>query len=126
MKLWKKRYTLRRYEQQRIVSGYAANSYKELDVYLNIQPVTENQNTLPEGRRKSKVIKSFGAFPIKTADQFNGIPADRVLFEGLWYECTSVSKWEHTPLAHYEAEFTIISEGEVTENDNRRIEEDNI
>ena len=68
MKLWKKRYTLRRYEQQRIVSGYAAKSYKEFDVYLDIQPVAENQNTLPEGRRRSKVIKSFGTFPIKTAD----------------------------------------------------------
>jgi len=33
-----------------------------------------------------------------------------LFYQGAWYECVQCHLWEHTPLFHYESEFTLVSE----------------
>ena len=77
---------------------------------LDVQTVTANAVLTKEGKRSTKGIKAFGAFPIKAADTKTGVQGDRLFFEGEWYECTSCIHKEHTPLTHYMSQFTLVSE----------------
>ena len=40
-----------------------------------------------------------------------GTEGDRLYYDGKWYECKSCHTWDHTILAHTEAEFVEISPG---------------
>jgi hypothetical protein len=107
--LFKKPYIVRHYEAQVIVNGYASAPFRDSILYLNVQPLTPNElMALPEGERTIKRIKSFGAGRLTSADEFEGIPGDRLFYSGYWYECTSSVFWEHTMLKHYRSDFTIL------------------
>ena len=111
--LFKKTYTVRHYTAQDIVNGYAAAAYKDTEASLNVQPLTPDDLTaLPEGVRTVKRVKSFGPDKLASADEFGGVPGDRLYYGGLWYECVSSNMWEHTPLAHYESMFVLLPPGE--------------
>lgn len=108
--VWKKRYTLRRYKPQKNRKGYFSRGYTETSVMLNVQTTRSDATVTKEGKRNTKMIKSFGTFPIKEADVKKGTQGDRLFFEGEWYECTSCVHKEHTPLNHYMSLFTLVSE----------------
>ena len=112
MNIWKLKYTLRRYNPQKRKRGYTTRSHTDMMVRLNVQPISAQT----EGKRVPKRIKAFGTFPIRTEDVKAGIQADRLFYQGAWYQCESSLYWEHTPLAHYETEFTLVSEA-VAESD---------
>ena len=107
--LFKKPYTLRRYGEQTVTGGYASAPYADMEVRLDVQPFNPDELlTLPEGERTIKRIKSFGQSRLTSTDEFKGIAGDRLFYQGYWYECTSSVMWEHTMLAHYRSEFTIL------------------
>ena len=107
--LFKRPYTLRRHGEQSVTGGYASAPYSDITVRLDVQPFNpEEMMALPEGDRTVKRIKSFGPDRLTAADEFRGIPGDRLFYQGLWYECTSSVMWDHTILSHYRSEFTIL------------------
>lgn len=108
--IWKRPYVLRRYKAQKNRKGYYARGYTETTVMLDVQTVNASATVTKEGKRPTKQIRSFGSFPIKAADVKSATQGDRLFFEGEWYECTSCVRREHTPLAHYRSEFTLVSE----------------
>ncbi len=110
MNIWKLKYTLRRYNPQKRKKGYTTRSHTDTTVYLNVQPIDGKTEVTAEGKRCPKHIKSFGTFPIRTENVKLGIQADRLFYDGAWYQCTQSVYWEHTPLAHYESEFALVSE----------------
>ena len=116
MNIWKLKYTLRRYNPQKRKRGYTTRSYTDTLVGLNVQPVNAQTEVTAEGKRVPKRIKAFGTFPVRTEDVKAGIQEDRIFYQGAWYQCESSLYWEHTPLAHYESEFTLVSEA-VAESD---------
>lgn len=116
MNIWKLKYTLRRFKPQKNKRGYTTRSYSDMQVKLNVQPVDAKTEVTIEGKRVPKRIKAFGSFPVRTEDVKAGIQADRLFFQGAWYQCESSLYWEHTPLAHYETEFSLVSEA-VAESD---------
>lgn len=111
MKLWRIGYTMRRYNKQKNRKGYTTRGYTDTTVQLNVQTITDTQTSVTaEGKRKSARIKSYGSFPFRVNDVKNGIQADRLFFNGNWYECESSVFWEHTPLSHYRSQFVLVSE----------------
>lgn len=116
MNIWKKKYTLRRYNPQKSRKGYFTRNYTDTTVMLNVQPVSDQTEVTTEGKRCPKMIKSYGTFPIRTEDVKRGIQADRLFFNGAWYQCESSVFWEHTPLSHYRSEFALVSEA-IAESD---------
>ena len=114
--LWKKQYTLRQYKPQKNKRGYFSRGFTETTVSLNVQTVRSDATLTKEGKRPTKMIKSFGTFPIKAADIKTATQGDRLFFEGEWYECTSCVHKEHTPLNHYLSQFTLVSEA-IPESD---------
>ena len=107
--LFKKPYTVRQYEAQTIINGYASAPYKDTVMMLNVQPLSSNElRVLPEGDRTIKRVKSFGPDRLMSADEFEGIPGARLFYQGYWYECTSSVMWDHTILSHYRSDFVIL------------------
>ena len=114
MNIFKKKYTLRKFSEQKTVKGFAVKaSYTDQTVLLNVQPmVAKEMETLPQGDRASKGIKSYGDFKVQTADVERGLRADRLFYAGEWYECVSSSFFEHTPLRHWKSLYVRASEAD--------------
>lgn len=114
MNIWKKQYTMRRFQAQKVGrKGYATTGYEDTSIMLNVQPLTNDElEVIPEGSRSVRRIKCFGEYPFATANQKTGVQADRLFFEGRWYECEMSVFWEHTPLSHYRSQFVQVSEAE--------------
>lgn len=117
MNIFKLKYTLRTFSRQKTKRGYAVRaSFKDKIVSLDVQPtVAVDLRSLPEGKRAGKSIKSYGDFPVQTADVKQGYRADRLFYDGEWYECVSSSYFEHTPLRHWKSLYTLVSEADNTE-----------
>jgi hypothetical protein len=113
IRLFKKKYTLRSYEPQKIVKGHATAPYSDVIVSLNVQPLKADEMlALPEGERTTKRIKSFGPDMLTAADKYTSSPGDRLFYNGKWYECESSVDWNHTMLSHFRSEFVILKDQE--------------
>lgn len=110
LNIFKKPYTLRRFEKTEIVKGYAHAKYSDSTVMLNVQPLTsEELVALPEGIKRKKNIKAIGRADIRTADERTGILSDRLYYQSEWYECTGSGVWGNTPVGQNESVFGLIS-----------------
>lgn len=111
MNLWKKQYTIRSYTRQKAKRGYVAKTYTDRLVSLDIQPLSASSTTVgAEGSRTPERIVAYGESIIRTADARNGILADRVFYNGEWYECESSEFYGNTPLAHFVSTFVKVPE----------------
>jgi hypothetical protein len=110
--LFKRSYKVRVYAGQEVSDGFASATYIEKTALLDVQPVTNDAQGLPEGDRREARVKTFGSFPFQPADQYTGRPGDRLFYDGLWWECASAEKWDWGPLAHYNADFVLTPEVE--------------
>lgn len=107
--IFKKPYTLRRFEKVQVVKGYSRARYSDSVVKLNVQPLTSTEiMALPDGIRRSKNIRAIGKVQIKTADDKTGTLADRIYYRGEWYECTGADIWGNTPVGQTEAVFGLV------------------
>lgn len=113
--LWKKPYMLRRYKPQTTVNGYATEGYSDSEIMLDVQPLSSSGEVLPEGDRGVRKLKTLGRDMLRIANQFDGTKADRLFFNGFWYECKASDWYGNTPLAHCEAQFDRVSEAEYME-----------
>jgi hypothetical protein len=113
IRLFKKKYTIRRYDPQTIINGYAFASYTDFIVRLNVQPLTpDDLLALPEGERTVKRVKSYGPDQLQSADEFTGTPGDRLFYFGHWYQCMSSDFWHNTPLGHFQSDFVVLPQKE--------------
>ena len=109
IRIFRRLYTVRKYGKQEIIDGYPRAPYTDVKTRLNVQPLSSDElQALPEGQRKINRVKAFGADRLTSADEHEGIPGDRLFYQGLWYECTSSVMWDHTLLGHYHSEFVVI------------------
>ena len=113
MGLWRKPYTLRRYEKRKLKKGYSTSGYTDLKVELDVQPLsTKELEALPEGQRSKRRVKAFGGTPIQTANQEHGTKADRLFYMGNWFECETSEPWDGSFLGHYLTQFVKVAESE--------------
>ncbi len=111
----KTEYVIKRFLGSKYVQGHYVKVDETVSVKMNIQPISEKERqTLPEGERFVKRIKSFGKDAIYTtrSDGQNTLPADELLFEGEWYICEQATKRQSTPLSHYRGQY-VIKQNEV-------------
>ncbi len=113
MNIWRKQYTLRRYNGQTYVNGYPVASYTERTTLLDVQPDMNAATIDIDGKRRVQRLTSYGDDPIITASVETGQRADRLFFEGEWFECDSSMWYEHTPIAHYTATWIRVPEGVI-------------
>lgn len=107
--IFKKPYTLRRFEKTQLVKGHSRARYSDSTVKLNVQPLSMSELvTLPDGIRRSKNIRVIGQVQIRTADDRAGTLADRIFYNGEWYECTGADIWGNTPVGQTEAIFGLV------------------
>ena len=107
--IFKKSYTLRRFEKSELVKGRSRAKYTDQTVSLNVQPLSLMEvATLPDGVRRSKNIKAIGNVDIRTADEKAGTLADRLFYRGEWYECTGSNIWGNTPVGQTEVVLGLI------------------
>ena len=106
---FRKPYTVRKYGKQEIIDGYPRAPYTDVKLRLNVQPLSaDDLQALPEGQRMVKRVKAFGAARLASADEYEGVPGDRLYYQGLWWDCVSSVMWEHTALRHFRSEFTLL------------------
>lgn len=114
LKLFKRKYIVRRFGEDKIIEGYSHSTYNDIEVSLNVQPLSkEDLRALPEGERTTKRIKAYGDFDFTAADQANEKRGDWLLYYNRWYECVSAVVWDHTTLSHCESEFVEIAASET-------------
>lgn len=105
MNFLKKNYTLRRYLEPIYVQGYSSIPYEEKTLPMDIQTLEDIVETTPEGRRSIQRLKVFCDSEILVEDEKKHQKADRVWFQGKWFECQSSRLSENTPLRHWTATF---------------------
>lgn len=107
--IFKKPYTLRRFEKTQIIRGRSHAAYTDSTVSMNVQPLSSDDlMTLPDGMRRKKNIRAIGRVLVRTADEKTGTLADRIYYRGEWYECTGADIWGNTPVGQVEAVFGLV------------------
>jgi hypothetical protein len=72
---------------------------------MDIQTLENRVDTTPDGRDSIQRLKVFCDLEILAEDQSKQQKADRVFFQGKWFECQTSRLSENTPLRHYTATF---------------------
>ena len=106
MNIFKHPYTLRRFGEQVFVNGYAEYQYTDMTILADIQTTDYSMTTEADGIHETQRIKVFCDTEIRTENHETGRKADRVFFQGKWFECKSSRLSENTPLRHWTATFT--------------------
>lgn len=101
-------YTLRRYEKDIIVNGYAGAMYKEITVFLDVQTMSDDEVIEAGGSRDKMMLKTFGDFPIRCSKQEEGVRSDQLFYDGRWFECMSSRESKNTFIRHWTSTFELI------------------
>lgn len=105
MNIFKKPYLLRRYSKPQIVQGYSSIPYADKTLPMDVQTLEDAVITTPDGSRSVQRLKVFCDFEILVENSGNQQKADRIWFQGKWFECRSSRLSENTPLRHWTATF---------------------
>ena len=111
LNIWRKWYTMRRYNPQTIVDGYPVSTYTTKRILVDVQPDQNMSSIDIDGKRRVTRVTTYGNAEVRTDNVETGQKADWLLFEGEWYMCETSMWYEHTPLAHYTATWVRVPEG---------------
>jgi len=79
-------------------------------IYGSIQPMNgKDMASLPEGERQVDGKKFYTRTLLKTANQHDGTPADRIIYDSITYEVRGVAH-ENRIIPHYKALLVRIQE----------------
>lgn len=105
MNFLKRPYTLRRYSEPQIVRGYSSIPYEDLTLPMDVQTLEDKVMTGTDGSDSIQQLKVFCDSEILVESEHKQQKADRLWFQGKWFECRSCRLSENTPLRHYTATF---------------------
>lgn len=105
MKFFKHPHRLRRYSEPTIIRGYSSIPYKDFTLPVDIQTMEDAMVTTADGSRSVQRLKAFCDSEILVENISKQQKADRLWFQGKWFECRSSRLSENTPLRHYTATF---------------------
>ncbi len=107
--IFNRRYWIRRFGEQQYVNGYATNGYRDFVASLHVHPMgVEQMQALPEGERRVRRLEAHGTDVLIASDENSNQKGDLLFYDGWWYECTAVQRWDHTLLSHINYQFTIV------------------
>lgn len=105
MNFFKKPHTLRRYSSPIYERGYSTIPYEDIVLPMDVQTMEEVSVTTPDGTKSVQQLKVFCDYKILVEDDNTKQKADRLWFQGKWFDCVSSRLSENTPLQHYTATF---------------------
>ena len=106
MNFFKKSYTIRRYTgEPQEIDGYLVSGYEDITMRMDVQTTDETTVTAEDGDEAVQTLKAFCDSEIYTNDAKRGSEADRLWFQGKWFECRSSRLSENTPLRHWTTTF---------------------
>lgn len=102
--MWRKPYTVRRFEPSEPQGGYLVpGSYADMTIKMDVQVGKCETVTDEDGDHSLRKLEVFSDEEIRAVDEQT--MADRLWYQGKWYECRSAILLENTILSHYECEF---------------------
>ena len=113
MNFFRRPYTLRRYREPKIVRGYSSIPYENLTLPMDVQTMGDAVITDGDGSRSVQRLKVFCDDEILVENTLEKQKADRLWFQGKWFECRSSRLSENTPLRHWTATFVECLDPEV-------------
>ena len=113
MNFFKRPYCLRRYSRPEIIRGYYSTPYADSSFLMDIQTMEDEVITTPDGSRSVQKLKVFCDTEILVENEAAKQKADRVWFQGKWFECRSSRLSENTPLRHWTATFVECPDAEA-------------
>lgn len=105
MNFLKRPHVLRRYSKPQIIKGYSSIPYEDITLPMDVQTLEDAIITAPDGNESVQRLKAFCDSIILVEDDTNQQKADRLWFQGKWFECKSSRLSENTPLRHWTATF---------------------
>lgn len=109
IKLFNKKYWIRRFGEQSYVRGIVVNDHTDFVASLHVHPSgTDQQQALPEGERRIKKLEGHGTCKLVVADPLQGQKGDLIYYFGEWYECINAQPWDHTLLSHINYLFVLV------------------
>lgn len=105
MKIFKRPYTVRRYQKTSWEKGVPSAPYTDLKIDLDVQ---ENRRANQRDRGGSSVVGSLTVYSdveICAAEPERQIDGDRLLYMGHWYICKESVYWGNTILKHWVCSF---------------------
>lgn len=105
MNFFKKKKWLRRYSQPKNTKGYISIPYEDSMLPMDVQTMEDVVITTSDGSRSVQRLKVFCDFEILVENEPKQQKADRLWFQGKWFDCKSCRLSENTPLRHYTATF---------------------
>lgn len=105
MIIFKRTKTLRRFLRPVYDQGYTSIPYTDLKLPMDVQTSDNSITTTEDGADATQIIKAFCDTEILAENQNTSQKADRLWFQGKWFECKSTRLSENTPLRHWVATF---------------------
>ena len=105
MDFFRKPHALRRYKEPKIVRGYSSIPYEDLTFLMDVQTMEDVVITEGDGSRSVQRLKVFCDDEILVENTLKKQKADRLWFQGKWFECRSSRLSENTPLRHWTSTF---------------------
>ncbi len=102
--LWRKPQTIRRYVPSVEQDGYLIpSSHEDFTIDMDVQIVKCETVTDEDGEHSLQKLEVFSDTELLAVDGTR--MADRLWYQGKWYECRSSILLDNTVLTHYECEF---------------------
>ena len=99
------------FNREYVVRRYAeGSSYTEFNASIHLHPMEHGSGAWPEQQGIVRQLAGHGMVPLREASLADGTKADRVFYDGRWYECVSSVFYDHTPLSHYNYSFVEVPE----------------
>ncbi|GEM_PF-627402 len=105
MNFFKRPHTLRRYSSPVYERGYSTIPYEDIVLPMDVQTMEDVSVTTPDGTKSVQQLKVFCDYEILVENDNIKQKADRLWFQGKWFDCISSRLSENTPLRHYTATF---------------------
>ena len=105
MRFFKRPRLIRRYSQPSNVRGYMAIPYEDMTLLMDVQTMENISRTKADGTDSVQRLKVFCDEKILTENEHTQQKADRLWFQGKWFDCQSSRLSENTPLRHWTATF---------------------
>lgn len=105
MNFFKRPHLIRRYSEPTNIRGYMSIPYNDLTLPMDVQTMEDKVVTGPDGTDSVQRLKVFCDYKIFCENEHKRQKADRLWFQGKWFDCQSSRLSENTPLRHWTATF---------------------
>ena len=105
MHFFKRPRLIRRYSQPSNAGGYMVIPYEDITLPVDVQTLENTARTKADGTDSVQRLKAFCDYEILTENEHTQQKADRLWFQGTWFDCQSSRLSENTPLRHWTATF---------------------